>query len=210
MLPARRALQAAWWLLCACALAACGERTPAARLPLLESQATVLAFGDSLTYGTGADAAQSYPAVLARLIGRTVINAGIPGETTSSGLARLDETLDDTDPALMILCLGGNDMLRRQDRAAMQRNLDEIITRAKTRGIAVMLIGVPEPQLGGLETEPGYFELARRHGLPLESAALADILEDADLRADRIHPNARGYALLAGAVATTLREAGAL
>lgn len=201
-----RALVLGCWVL----LAACGTDDRVPPLARLDSDAVILAFGDSLTYGSGATAEQSYPAVLSELIGRRVINAGVPGETTTQGLERLPQVLDRTQPSLVILCMGGNDMLRKHDRARMRQNLAGMIEMVRERGVPVVLLGVPEPRLFGLSTETSYIELASRYALPLEGLALPDILEDSDRKADPIHPNARGYADLAKAVAELLKESGAI
>lgn len=211
MAAALGASQAAWLLLFGLLLSACGGGDrDALHLPRLDADASILAFGDSLTHGSGADRAQSYPAVLENLIGYRVINAGVPGETTAQGLERLPGVLDRTQPALVILCLGGNDMLRKQDRARMKDNLAQMIELIRGRGIGVVLLGVPEPRVIGLATEISYLELASQFQLPLESLALPDILGDDARKSDRIHPNARGYADLAAAVARLLRETGAV
>lgn len=187
-------------------LAGC-EKSP--RLSPLGSDAVVLAFGDSLTFGTGAERDESYPAVLSRLLQREVINAGIPGEVSAAGLARLPGLLERYQPALVILCHGGNDFLRRLDRQALLSHLQKMIELARSAGAEVVLVGVP--QLGLLlTTDPLYEGLADSLQLPYQGEVLADLLRDRELKSDQIHPNARGYALLAESLAEVIRRAGAL
>jgi Lysophospholipase L1 and related esterases len=180
--------------------------------PLLQPlppDAVVLAFGDSLTAGTGATPETSYPAVLSRLIGRTVVNAGIPGEVTAAGLARLAETLDREKPALVLLCLGRNDFLQRLDQAKTGENLRSMVRMMRERGIAVVLIGVP--RLGfGVDVPGWYAELAKEAGVPYEGKLLKRILADRSLKSDPIHPNAAGYQQLAEGLAAVLKKNGAL
>jgi lysophospholipase L1-like esterase len=187
-------------------LAAC-DRAPT--LPKLNSHDVIVAFGDSLTHGTGASADTTYPAVLASLTGRTVINAGVPGDTTSSGLARLPAVLEEHQPRLVLLCLGGNDMLRKQPESATENNLRLLVQTIRASGAEVVLIGVPEPRLFGGAPD-FYARVAEEMQLPLEQDIFNEVLKDNRLKSDPIHANAAGYRVVAERLAEFLRETGAL
>ncbi|HXV20041.1 MAG TPA: arylesterase [Desulfuromonadales bacterium] len=187
--------------------AGCRERPP--QLRSLPENATVLAFGDSLTHGTGADANESYPFRLEQLIQRPVINAGVPGEVTADGLVRLPQLLDRHRPALLILCHGGNDLLRRIDEEQAAKNLRAMVSLARERGIDVVLIGVPKPDLS-LAPPAFYARIAGEFAIPYDGDTLAGILSDRSRKSDYIHPNARGYQHLTEAVHALLQAAHAL
>ena len=187
--------------------AGCGEDAP--RLSELSEDAVIVAFGDSLTRGTGAGNGESYPDVLARLSGRKIVNEGIPGEQTPAGLARLERVLDTHQPALLLLCHGGNDMLRKKSLATAQANIETMIAQARERGIEVVLLGVPEPGIF-LSTADFYHDIAERTGVPLIADTIADVLGEAELKSDPVHPNALGYARIAENVHAALIDYGAL
>jgi acyl-CoA thioesterase I len=186
--------------------AACGEAPKLERLP---SEAVVLAFGDSLTYGTGAAETESYPAQLEQLIGRRVVRAGVPGEVTAQALVRLPGMLDEHAPQLLLLCIGGNDFLRRTGKTQAEQNVRAMVKLARSRGIDVLLIGTPEPGL--LVTPPAFYaDIAEELGVPYEAAVIGEVLKDAALKSDPIHPNARGYRVIAERLAATLKQSGAI
>ncbi|TDJ19691.1 MAG: arylesterase [Gammaproteobacteria bacterium] len=192
---------------CAVLVAACGDAL--APLPRLAPDAVILAFGDSLTHGTGARDEQSYPAVLAQRTGRKVINAGVPGEETAKGLRRLPGLLDRYRPDLLILCHGGNDILRKRDPVATEANLREMIRIARERDIPVVMIAVPN--VGFFLSPAGFYDdVAADMQVPVENEILADVLGDNRYKSDHVHPNASGYARLAEAVQALLVEHGAL
>jgi lysophospholipase L1-like esterase len=188
-------------------LAACGPSVP--KLPKLDAGAVVLAFGDSLTYGTGASPEQAYPAVLERLIARKVVGAGVPGETSAQGVRRLPAVLEDVKPQLLILCHGGNDFLQRSGEEAAARNVREMIRLARAQGVAVMLLATPKPGFGASRVK-FYEEIGRELAVPVEADVLADVLGSNKYKSDLVHPNAEGYARIARAVADLLRAAGAV
>lgn len=187
-------------------LAGC-ERAPT--LSRLNPHDVIVAFGDSLTHGTGAAPEAAYPAVLAALTGRTVINAGVPGETTADGLARLPGVLAEHKPRLVLLCLGGNDMLRRVPEAETETHLRLLARTIRESGAELVLIGVPEPKLFG-GAAPVYARLAEELGVPLEDTVFVGVLKDNRLKSDPIHANAAGYRVVAERLAEFLRESGAL
>jgi len=194
------------WLVVFALIWGCGERP---RLEPLPPDAVVLAFGDSLTYGTGANEEESYPAQLEKLIGRRVVRAGVPGEVTAQALERLPAALDEHAPRLVLLCIGGNDFLRRLGNPQAERNVREMVKLAQSRGVAVLLIGAPEP---GFSVSPPafYAGIAKEHRLPYEGGIIGEVLKDRSLKADPIHPNARGYRLIAERLAETLKQSGAI
>ena len=184
----------------------CGQQ---AKLPPLAPDAVLLAFGDSLTYGTGANENESYPAQLARISGRRVVREGVPGEVSATGLARLPAALDEHRPRLLILCHGGNDFLRRLPKEQAAENLRAMIRLARSRGVDVLLIGTPE--IGFTLTPPAFYaDVAKQFGVPYEGEVMTRILRDGSLKSDQIHPNAKGYLLMAERVFDLLRKSGAL
>jgi lysophospholipase L1-like esterase len=179
------------------------------KLPRLARSAVILAFGNSLTYGTGAEPTESYPAVLEQMIGRKVVNAGIPGEVTAQGLSRLPEVLQKERPALMIICHGGNDMLRKLNQQQAANNLRNMIRLAQEQKVAVILIAVPAPGLS-LSPPQMYREMAKELAIPLEEKIIPAVLADGSLKSDYIHPNAAGYRRVAEALVVLLKKSGAI
>ena len=196
-----------WLLAIALLVGACGG--PKAKIDKLDRNAVVLAFGDSLTFGTGAGPDESYPADLARLTGLKVVNAGVPGEVSADGLERLPGALDDAKPRLLILCHGGNDFLQKKDDGEAANNVRSMIQLAKARGIAVVLLATPKP--GIPPSVPRFYgEIAQQERIPIEDGVLKDVLLDNSLKSDFVHPNANGYARIAAALEKLLKKSGAL
>jgi len=135
-------------------LLSCGSKA----LSPLSTSATILAFGDSLTVGHGTTQEFSYPTVLSELSGRTVINAGISGETTEQGLTRFQHELEKHSPDLVILIEGGNDILRNVSQSTSKQNLAKMITTAQELNIPLVLLGVPEKNLRQRRITPNWLK----------------------------------------------------
>ena len=188
-------------------LSACSEKQPG--LPALSNNAVILAFGNSITAGNGAKPAQNYPSQLAEKLQRTIINAGIPGEISANGLKRLPDLLDKHRPTLLLLCHGGNDLIRKLGKDQLKKNLRAMIQEAINRNINVILIGVPKPGIF-LDSLDIYSQIAEEYNLPIESEIVPKVLSDNALKSDLIHPNARGYAMMADAIYLLLQKNGAI
>lgn len=210
-LPARRALLlgalGGLWL------AGCGRKpAPVSAVP---AGATVLALGDSITYGTGAPPEAAYPQVLAALTGWVVVNAGVPGDTSAGALARLPGLLAEHQPRLVLLGIGGNDFLRRLPEADTRAHVRAICAGCIAAGAQVLLIAVPQPSLAAVATRmlsdhPLYAELASELRLPLHAGGWAQVLGNAALRSDAIHANAQGYGQFARGLAEAAHKLGLL
>jgi len=185
----------------------CGGDTP--QIDPIPEDGTILAFGDSLTYGVGVNREQSYPAHLARLINRKVVNAGIPGELSADGLKRLPGLLDQHQPNLMILIHGGNDMLRKKDLNKAADNLRAMIRETHNRNIGAVMMAVPNPTLI-LSPAEFYEVVAKDMNVPIEVDAISDILQFPSNKSDAVHPNEKGYRVMAEEVKALLESAHAL
>ena len=185
----------------------CGEKTTP--LPLLANGSVILAFGDSLTYGYNANRSESYPAKLEVLTGLSVINAGVSGEVSEQGLKRLPKALDEHHPQLMILCHGGNDLLHKKDLKEMESNIRSMIQLSLDRGIPVILLGVPKPGIF-LSSFDVYEKIANSMDIIFIEDLISDILGDKSLKSDSIHPNKKGYNVMAEEIYSLLLDKGAI
>ncbi|MCG6894440.1 MAG: arylesterase [Desulfobacteraceae bacterium] len=156
----------------------------------------LVAFGDSLTHGTGAAEGMDYPSQLSRMIGEPIINAGVPGDTTSSALQRLQRDVLDHDPRIVFMTLGGNDLKNRVDKATAFRNLERIIREIQATGALVVLGGIRFPVYDRGFSE-AYRSLAERTGTVLIPNIYKDIMGDPKQMSDPIHPNGVGYRRMA-------------
>lgn len=174
---------------------------------------TVLAFGDSITAGTGAGTHEDYPSRLAALTGWKIINAGIPGEQALEAKNRITAELATHQPAIVLIELGGNDFLRRRNHEDVKIDLHAIITSVRQHGALPVLIAVPSVSLlrastNQLTDAPLYQELAKAEKIPLVDTTIALILSTPALQADPAHPNAAGYEKLAHEIVTSLQKQG--
>jgi acyl-CoA thioesterase I len=157
---------------------------------------TIICFGDSLTYGTGAGAGMDYPSQLSRLIGKPVINAGVPGDTTAEALERLARDVLAQSPDLVLITLGGNDLKNGVAKDIAFENLYKIVESIQEQGARVIIGGLKFP-LRDRGYGKAYKKLADETGASLIPNILEGIFGNRGLMSDPIHPNAKGYKIMA-------------
>ena len=156
---------------------------------------TIICFGDSLTYGTGAAKGMDYPSQLSRMIGVEIINAGVPGDTTATALNRIDELIE-MNPRIVLITLGGNDLKNRVKKEMVFKNFEKIINIIQDNGALVILGGIDVP-FWGRGFNKVYVELSEKTGYVLIQNIFKDILGEPGLMSDKIHPNSQGYTIMA-------------
>jgi len=172
-------------------LAACGGQEP-----VTLSGDNIICFGDSLTFGTGATPDKSYPAQLAAIINQPVINAGIPGDTTTRALQRLERDVLSRTPRMVLITLGGNDLKNGVDKQVAFKNLKEIVEAIQAEG-ALVVIGGIKLLFWDRGYEAEYEKLADETGAILIPNILGGLMGNEELMHDTIHPNAAGYEIMA-------------
>ncbi len=156
----------------------------------------VICFGDSLTYGTGAIPGMDYPSQLGKMIDKQVINKGVPGDTTASARRRLVRDVLSQNPGWVLITLGGNDLKNGVSKKVAFYNLDVIVDAIQDNGATVIIGGLKFP---GMDRGfgAGYEEVATQTGATLIADLLSGIFDNASLMSDPIHPNGKGYRLIA-------------
>ena len=192
----------------AVATSSCSREQPKEYLP---ADSTVVALGDSLTYGYGATPQTSYPAILAELTGWQIINAGVNGDTSADVLAR-SAAIIAQNPDLVLLGVGGNDVLSRTEPLTTKANISATIATIKAANIPVVLIAEPHfsssALFGRASDNPIYKEIATSEEIPLYSKGWSKVLSDDSLKSDQIHANAAGYRHFAQGLYAFLQDEG--
>jgi acyl-CoA thioesterase-1 len=191
------------------ALASCSNHDDVIKL---KNDATIVAFGDSLTYGYGAASSDdTYPNKLEKIIGYSVINEGINGDTAQAGVKRIRSVVQEHNPDLVIVSLGGNDMLRKQDKN-LEENLSKIVDYLISRNIQVVLLAEPQPSMAflvsSLNDAEVYQKVANKYNIPLIENVFSKYLADYKYKSDTIHLNSKGYEMVAEDVAQELKSFG--
>lgn len=197
-------------LVCLLALLAACSSKKAEPLP---PGSVVLALGDSITAGYGLVPEQAWPTLLAGKTGWKIVNGGVSGDKSGDALARLPALMEEHAPTLVLVTLGGNDMLRKTPEEETRGNLARILELVRSRDALPVLLATPRPSVAGalfqnLSPPPFYAEIAKERKVPLIADAVPAVLSDPDLKLDPLHPNAEGHEALAGKTFDALRKLG--
>jgi lysophospholipase L1-like esterase len=190
--------------------AGCSKEVKVEALP---AGSRVLALGDSLTAGAGVAAEEAWPALLSSRTGWEISNGGVSGDTSEAALRRLPALLEQHEPVLVLVTLGGNDMLRRIPQQETVANLEQILALIKAHGARPLLLATPQPSIAGavfqnLSAPDFYRELADAQQVMLIEDAVADVLSDPQLKGDPLHPSAAGHRRLSEQIFVELQSIG--
>ena len=157
---------------------------------------TIICFGDSLTFGTGAGPGMDYPSQLSKMIVKPVINAGVPGDSTARALKRLQRDVLSRSPDMVLITLGGNDLKNGIAKDIAFKNLKRIVESIQGQGARVIIGGLKFP-MRDRGFARGYKDLADQTGAVLIPDVFKDIMGNRRLMSDPIHPNGDGYKIMA-------------
>lgn len=166
---------------------------------------TIVAFGDSLVAGKGASQDCDFVTLVSEEVGEPIINLGVPGNTTYDGLKRLHLVLE-KKPKVVLVLLGGNDYFHEIPQEETFKNIDTIVTKIQEKGAVVVLLGIQ----GGILTDPydkDFRNIARKRGTLYVSNVLDGLIGNEDFMSDQVHPNDRGYRMVANKVYPVLQKA---
>ena len=171
---------------------------------LVQKNGPIVVLGDSLSFGFGAESNHGYIGVLQKRLNLEIINKGVSGDTSKMALERLQKDVLDLKPALVIVELGGNDFMQKVPLDETFANLDQIVTRIQAQRTPVLLVGIKSGIFAN-EASSHYKQLANQRHTGLVINAMGNILTSADLKSDAIHPNDKGYEVMADNVEPELR-----
>ena len=158
---------------------------------------TIVAFGDSLTYGHGAPRGEDYPSKLARKTAMPVINLGVSGDRSVDGLARIDGVFEH-NPYMVLIEFGGNDYMKQTPFSQTVAAVEKMVDEAQAHGAIAVIVDTGGPFMG--KYTKAYKKIAKEKGAVFVPAILSGITTDPRLKSDAIHPNAEGYSIVADRV----------
>lgn len=188
------------FIFCVFAVGGCAKR----EIKNIDSQGkNIICFGDSLTFGYGASEGQDYPSALAKMLDIPVLNAGIDGDTTIEALKRIRSDVLEREPLLVIIEFGGNDFLRKIPQEVTINNIKEMIERIQAYGAMVALADISTGIFLG-DYRKIFSKLAREKGAIFIPSILSGIIANPSMKSDFLHPNAKGYRMIAERIQTAI------
>jgi acyl-CoA thioesterase-1 len=182
-------------------LAGCAKR----EIKNIDSKgASIICFGDSITFGYGVASAEDYPTALAKLVTIPVINMGIDGDTSIEALKRLESDVLERDPLLVIIEFGGNDFLRKIPQDVTLKNVKEMVEKIQARGAMAAVVDISAGMFLA-EYRRAFDKLAKEKGALYIPSIFSGIITNPRLKSDFIHPNAEGYKLIAQRIYQTIK-----